>query len=431
MLGLGLGLPFSAGRGNRKPPQLASLRFWGDSADVSGADVASWPGRAPGSATFSAAGGERPDASAGGLVFNGSDRMAVSTAALGFGGVSKATVAFWVKLTSAGANDCIFSTDTYPNGLALANNATRRWIAYINGSFQNSANDYNQHPGVWQFVALCFDGTQGTDALKLRLYTVEHGQDVATLEPTTGTVGLPAALAAASANAAIADLPPFNRIPPMAVSSTYWYTDAVLTAAEVIQLAKLADPQAGALTVLPLGDSITVGVGDTPGHGGYREYLLDTAGSVDAWKYVGPNIVIGAAPNSRQAAVTGSKVDAHLTQYNAALAAGWNPSVILYCGGTNDITAGEVASLPARYAALFAAFGGRRAIVHVCPIRNPSSADTATANGYLAAAAALHPNITIVDGGLVLADLADSVHPNAGGYVKMAAAYWAALEPLL
>jgi lysophospholipase L1-like esterase len=435
MLGLGLGLPFAEGR-KKLPPQSGLLKFWGEPADVSGADVASWPGRAPGSATFTAIGGERPDKSGSVLVFNGSDRMNVAASTLGLSAATKATIACWVKINSAAfvANDTIFASDAYPNGLAIANSLGTqwRWITYIGGASRNGSADNQQLPDGWQFVCASYDGTQGTDDARVSVYTFEHGQTVATTLTTIGA-SIPTAIPAASGNAAIGDLPPFNRVPAMSLGGLYVYAGAALTAAEALSLSRLSDPLAGKRTILPLGDSITLGVGDAASNGGYRGDLIGLAGSNEAFWFLGETKNYTAnAPNNRHSAVGGSKVDAHLTQFNAAIAAGWDPQIILYCGGRNDISAGEVASLGARYTALFNAWAGRRAIVHVVPPSNPTTADTATANATLASVAAGYPNITIVDGNLSSpGDLFDSVHPNSGGYDKMAAAFWAVLSPLL
>lgn len=435
MFGLGLGLPFSAGR-RGLPPQVQALRFWGEPADLSGTDVASWTGRAPGNVAFAAAGGERPDKTSAGLVFNGSDRMTLAASTLDLGGATKATIAFWVKINSAAftANDCIFASADYPNGIGLANSLGTqwRWITYIGGASRNGTADNQQLPDGWQFVLAAYDGTQGTDDARVTVYTLEHGQTIPTTLTTIGA-SIPTSLPANSGNATIGDLPPFNRVPAMTLGALYVYKGAALSSAEAVTLARLSDPLAAKRTVLALGDSITLGVGDGGSNGGYRGDLIGLASSNEAFWFLGPTKdYANNAPNNRHAAVGGSKVDAHLTQFNAALAAGWDPSIILYCGGRNDISAGEVSSLPSRYNALFSAFGGRRAIVHVVPPSNPTGPETATANGHLATAAASYPNITIVDGALSSpGDLFDSVHPNAGGYDKMAAAYWAELSPLL
>lgn len=432
-LGLGLGLPFTAGR-SVAPPQLSSLRFWGEPADLSGADVASWAGRAPGSATFTAIGGERPDASAAGLVFNGSDRMNVAASTLGLSGATRATIAGWVKINSAAfaANDTIFASDAYPNGFALANSLGTqwRWITYIGGASRNGTADNQQLPDGWQFVCASYDGTQATDDARVSVYTLEHGQTIATTLTTIGA-SIPTAIPAASGNAAIGDLPPFNRTAAWTQGGLYIYAGAALTSGEAVTLARRSDPLRGKKSILPLGDSLVLGVGDGDAAGGFRGDLLTLAGSSEAFWFHGTTKNYNAnAPNNRHSAVGGSKVDAHLAQWNAALAAGWTPDIILYCGGRNDISAGEIASLPARYAALFAAFGGRRALVHtVVPGTAIPDADTITANAHLATAASAFPNVTIVTSAAYGA--ADGVHPDATNYALMAAAYWAVLSTLL
>jgi lysophospholipase L1-like esterase len=211
----------------------------------------------------------------------------------------------------------------------------------------------------------------------------------------------------------------------MTLWDAYAYRGVALSSAEALELSRLSKPL-DIPGVLAMGDSIVLGQGDAAANGGWRGDLLTLAGSYERWWYLGPLRLYAAnAPNNRTAAAGGTTVAQHLAQFNDSVAAGWDPSIILYCGGQNDVSLGETALLPARYAALFAAWAGRRAIVHVVPPQNPTTANTAIANGYLAAAAAIHPNITVVDGGLVSpGDLFDTVHPNAGGYDKMANAIW-------
>ena len=431
-LGLGVGLPFGTG-GRRLPPQVQALRFWGEPADLSGADVASWAGRAPGNTTFTAAGGERPDKAAAGLVFSGSDRMTLLASTLGLGGANKATVGFWVKINSAAftPNDCIFASADYPNGIGLANSLGTqwRWITYIGGASRNGTADNQQLPDGWQFVLAAYDGTQATDDARVQVYTLEHGQAVPTTLTTIGA-SIPTALPAASGNAAIGDLPPFNRVPAMTLGGIYVYRDAALTGDEALSLSRLSDPLAGKRTVLPLGDSLVRGVGDEGNLGGWRGDLLTLAGSSDAFWYHGTirNDPL-LAPNSRHEGNGGYKTNQVLDRYTAAVAAGWDADIILCCTGRNDISAGEVSSLPARYNALFTAFGGRRAIMHTVVDTVPSDPNTAVANGHLTTAAAAYPNVTVVTSSAVGA--ADGVHPNAANYALMAAAYWAALQPLL
>lgn len=436
-LGLGLGLPFTAGRRGLPPQAQALFGYWEPPGRVNtSGEVSSWPSAAPGSLTITGASGERPDISGNITTFNGStDRLTFAGNA--FGATDRATFGAWVKVAATIAlNDTLLYTSDLSAGylgLGTFNNA--RWIAGASGATAGNMNgsaDGTVRPGVWQFVSVVFDGTQAVQADRLRIWLLEHGQTAPELQGQVPGGTIPASLTVGGGTGAIGDLVGFSRQLPFDTTAMYLYKGAALSSAEVAQLARRVDPLATKRSVLALGDSITLGVGDTAGNGGYRTDLLATAGGQEAFWYAG-TIQSGTVDvNNRCQAVGGSKVDAHLTQLNTALSAGWNPDIIIYCGGRNDISAGEVSSLPSRYNALFAAFGGRRAIVHVVPPSNPTGSETATANGHLATAAAAYPNITVVDGALSSpGDLFDSVHPNAGGYAKMASAIWAVLSPLL
>ena len=404
-------------------------------------EASAWASKTPGSITLTGAAAQRADIVTGPpklLRFNGTtDKMTFAQR----GVMAKATFGAWIKVSSAiSVNDTLFSTAGLGGGYLLAGttsgggpSAAERWLISLNGATSgtmNSSADGQIKKDVWVFVAVVYDGAGATANDRCKVYYREHGQTVFTLQPQLAGGTIPASLTAGAGDGAYCDLIGFNRQLPNDTRAAYYYEGAALTTAQLMTLSQRMDPLAGVKTVMALGDSLVLGVGDAGNAGGFRSDVLALAGGGEVFWYLGTVSQYAAnAPNNRCEAVGGSKADAHLTFFTAALAAGWDPGVILYCGGRNDISAGEVALLPARYTALFAGWGGRRAIVHTVVDTVPTGPDTAVANGHLATAAAAFPNVTIVTSAAVGA--ADGVHPDAANYQLMAAAIYTALSPLL
>jgi lysophospholipase L1-like esterase len=127
---------------------------------------------------------------------------------------------------------------------------------------------------------------------------------------------------------------------------------------------------------------------------------------------------------------------------------GWlaqhQPEIVLLLIGTNDVLQSHaLAGAPARLSALLERIAARlpRARVLVAtlpPLGKPAwQEQVAVLNralpGVVDAAARAGKRVQLVDvaRGMTPADLADGIHPNAAGYAKLAAAWHAALRPLL
>jgi lysophospholipase L1-like esterase len=200
------------------------------------------------------------------------------------------------------------------------------------------------------------------------------------------------------------------------------------------------------IRIMPLGDSITYGLGST-GTVGYRrllyQLLLGAGHSID---------FVGSQTNG-----TPQDFDRNHEGHSGWRAdqirdniTGWLNStpadVILLHIGTNDISQGQGASNPAneinQILNLIDAWEGLNNQVWVILARiinrNDSlSGITSTLNGLIQNLAesriALGDKIVVVDMESALdypADLADAVHPNDAGYEKMDAVWLAALEAL-
>lgn len=437
------------------PPQLDFLRAHLDAfqgVTDTGGEASSWSSLAPANLTVTGAVTERPDIVTGTypnklLRFNGSSDRLTFTALEALG--SKATFGAWVKVASTiSVNDTLFSSGGLGGGyLDLGTFINERWIASVAGATAGTMNgtaDGTVKPGVWQFVAVVFDGTQAAQNDRLKIYLLEHGESVPTLQGQIAGGTIPDSITAGAGTGAIGDLVGFSRQLPMDLAETMLWKGAALTPSELVSAARTHDPLAGKATVMALGDSITLGVGDenvdggSTSLGGYRGRLLEFAGDNEAFWFHGP-IRDGVKVNNRCSAVGGSRIDEHLTQWNTAIAAGAAPEYVLYMGGRNDLTQGaSQATINARWVALFDAISAnpkvKRIIVSTIVPESTNGAATVTANAALVTICAAYPKITLVDGYAALnyaTDLFDAVHPNPTGYWKLARLYYDALRTFI
>jgi lysophospholipase L1-like esterase len=198
------------------------------------------------------------------------------------------------------------------------------------------------------------------------------------------------------------------------------------------------DP-ASPLRVMPLGDSITDGMGVA---GGYRtdlwQYFRADGQAVQfvGSEYGGP-ATLGDRDHEGHPGWETGQLDRHVTKWLRT----YDPDVVLLHIGTNDVVHGKVAGAPARLRTLLGhiAAAAPRARVYVAEIiplrRSVLDARVRRYNRALArivatdAAAGMRVRLVDMHSAVEPADLlADGIHPDGGGFSKMAARWYAALR---
>ncbi|MGP3969496.1 SGNH/GDSL hydrolase family protein [Streptomyces sp. 6N223] len=191
----------------------------------------------------------------------------------------------------------------------------------------------------------------------------------------------------------------------------------------------------GGVKVMPLGDSITDGF-NVPG--GYRidlwqkfldgGYTVDFVGSMRN----GPSN-LGDQDHEGHSGWTIAQIDENITGWLGT----YSPQTILLHIGTNDVYGSDPAGAPARMSTLVDNITGLAPdaelfVATIIPLgwedANLQSLNAAIP-GIVQASADAGKKVHLVDmySALTAADLADGVHPNAGGYSKMATAWYDAL----
>ncbi|MFF5585290.1 SGNH/GDSL hydrolase family protein [Streptomyces hygroscopicus] len=191
----------------------------------------------------------------------------------------------------------------------------------------------------------------------------------------------------------------------------------------------------GGVKVMPLGDSITDGF-NVPG--GYRVglwqkftaagYRVDLVGSL----FNGP-AGLGDHDHEGHSGWTIQQIDANVGNWLRTQ----NPHTILLHIGTNDIYGSDPAGAPARLSSLIdhitaQAPNAELFVATITPLGFLDStvrAYNAAIPGIVRSKADAGKRVHLVDmyNALTTTDLADGVHPNAGGYDKMANVWWRAL----
>ena len=188
--------------------------------------------------------------------------------------------------------------------------------------------------------------------------------------------------------------------------------------------------------VMPLGDSITDGF-NVPG--GYRINLWQRmAGGGHTVDLVGSGFngpgQLGDHDHEGHSGWRIDQIDANIVAWLRAT----NPHTVLLHIGTNDMNQNfNIASAPARLAALVDhilanAPGVELFVAQIIPARDATvesriSAFNAALPGALGGKGS-HVHLLNMHSALTTADLADGLHPSAGGYDKMAAAWYSALQ---
>ncbi|MER5458655.1 FG-GAP-like repeat-containing protein [Micromonospora sp. NPDC002389] len=194
-----------------------------------------------------------------------------------------------------------------------------------------------------------------------------------------------------------------------------------------------------ALRVMPLGDSITYGVGvDNPDGTGYRARLFDGLKDDAVLDLVGSQSS-GTLPDKNHEGHPGWRIDQIDRLVECAIPR-YRPNVVLLHIGTNDMSRNfEVAGAPARLDALIGkivrlAPETTLLVAQLVPAYNAGTNSQVQAYnraipGIVAKHAAAGKRVRVVDMSAVTRDdLTDSVHPNADGYRKMADAFLGAVR---
>ena len=212
----------------------------------------------------------------------------------------------------------------------------------------------------------------------------------------------------------------------------------VLTAG--LTLAPVTPAQAesnGGVRVMPLGDSITDGF-NVPG--GYRDQPVAAAGRrrLHASTSSDPGSTGRPASATTTTRATRAGGSTSSTPTSSAGCSNYTPRTILLHIGTNDMSQNyDIANAPARLSALIDKIRANAPTVELFVAQITPAADPTSRRGYRRttppspASSRRRGRMThLVDmhSALTTADLADGVHPNAGGYDKMAARWFSALQ---
>jgi lysophospholipase L1-like esterase len=199
-----------------------------------------------------------------------------------------------------------------------------------------------------------------------------------------------------------------------------------------------------AIRVMPLGDSITAGIGASD-KGGYR---------VKLWQdclQAGWHVSFVGSQKDGPRSLADRDHEGHpgwrirqLSEHINGWLHTYQPQIILLQIGTNDIVFHDrVASAPDRLRALLLQISGilpRTTIIvaQITPLRNPTlDEQVKTYNraipGIVQELAALGKAISYVDmyHTVSMSDLDDGVHPDDSGYRKMATAWYMALQKIM
>lgn len=468
VLGIGVGLPFGLGRGSWSPPQLSDLLFFlrRELAGVTatGTLVDAWASGYGPTVTFTGSGSTRPNTATSPTRIDGAtdDRLDWSTPA----NVGAAmTWMVCIRAISFPAGDRYFyghgrfqSPAVAKPSFTAGHTAGGSFKSLVFNTFASTGGDSGTTPvgklttTDWVVLAIRYDGTGVGNIDRLRMNVIRRNDTAATLPEELSFAGtVPATLVNPGANPAC--LNALDNLPSAHANCSYssvamW--DSVLTDAEILSVARQMFPAEipvvpGVNLCVPLGDSITLATSAYDGSnlGGYRG-RVDTA-AVAASKlltYCGTDRS-GAIGNDAVAAVGGSKASDHLTYWESTLAAGNAPDLAIVLSGTNDIAAGELATLTGtRWPALFAAIQANASVrkflvLDLIPRNDAFEADCVTANAWLAAhlgsySKAVH--VTRATLGLTswsAPNYTDAVHPNATGFALMATGVYSVLGPLL
>jgi lysophospholipase L1-like esterase len=210
----------------------------------------------------------------------------------------------------------------------------------------------------------------------------------------------------------------------------------------------VAGPREAPIRLMPLGDSLTKGVGSSPipdGQGGYRPTLRDLlAGSGYHVTFVGSQLSGPASfAEQRHEGHVGQRID-RFGAHAVDLIMKAQPDVVLLMIGTTDLHQGtDVIKCLDRLGSLLDRISAAAPSVEILVATLPPSADPTLADSIVAYNSSLpevvnprrsngrHVRLVDVGRAVMLEDLADPIHPSSVGYAKMAEAWFVALNELL
>jgi lysophospholipase L1-like esterase len=191
--------------------------------------------------------------------------------------------------------------------------------------------------------------------------------------------------------------------------------------------------------IMPLGDSITWGVGSST-TSSYRADLWRqlVTGAGLAVDFVGSG-QSGALPDTDNEGHSGWRIEQLTASIDGWLAA-TTPDVVLLHIGTNDMNQNfDIANAPARLGQLLDRIrtdtpSAVVVVAAIVPSTDPTVNGRVNAfNAAVPGVVAAHPNARFADLNTTIgtADMADTLHPNDGGYAKMASLWYSALQAVL
>src|SRR3569833_1429327 len=200
--------------------------------------------------------------------------------------------------------------------------------------------------------------------------------------------------------------------------------------------ANAADPLRGkALRIMPLGDSITYGVGSSAGNG-YRQSLLDELAADGATVDLVGSLRSGTMADKDNEGHSGALIG-EIDGYEDAATSAYRPNVVLLHAGTNDTNRNtDVGTAPRRLAHLIDDIVAHDpgVVVVVATIVPNANADAQRRVDAFNAAIPRQENARSAAEGVLAsmsavstAQRADGLHPNDAGFRTMADAWHAAI----
>ena len=199
-----------------------------------------------------------------------------------------------------------------------------------------------------------------------------------------------------------------------------------------------AQSAAPALTIMPIGDSVTSGYKSSTGDG-YREDLkVGLTGTGSLVNFVG-SLISGTMSNGQNEGHSGYRID-QIASIITSLVQRYQPNVVPLLIGTNDLGQNyNVSTAPNRLMSLIdqilAAQPDAVVLVGSLPPSSDAAMETrvttynAAVKSVVASEQQAGKHVGFADlGALTLADMSDSLHPNDAGYQLVANAFAASIQ---